>query len=361
MSEPALKLSREVARRFLVRALALAEPHAGVAAALSYHGYVQIDPINVCGRMHDLILRPRVAGYREGELLAYVHGEGRPGVEHFLPEANVLSAFPREAWRYLAARMRWRREQPDGRFPAKEERFASWILEEIRDRGPLTSAEIEHDARATTGWGTDGRMVKVMLERLFSRGRVLIAGRTPHFHRRYDLPERVVGPELAAQEPATAEELARWSIVTRLRQRRLVALKRGDLARVEDLVHVARIDDGPPLMCLRDDAVHFEENGGAPALPPVLLAPLDPILYDRGLARRIWDLHYTWEVYTPPEKRVRGYYALPVLAGGGIVGHVDPKADRAARKLKVMSRQISGRVAVSGAVKELAGFLGLRV
>ena len=98
-----------------------------------------------------------------------------------------------------------------------------------------------------------------------------------------------------------------------------------------------------------------------PAPPePRLLAPLDPLIYDRRLTRRLWNFDYTWEVYTPPARRVRGYYALPVLAGLELVGHVDPKADRENRKLKVVNRSIRRGHRTAAAVSELALFLGLR-
>ncbi|RYD75596.1 MAG: winged helix-turn-helix domain-containing protein, partial [Verrucomicrobiaceae bacterium] len=74
----------------------------------------------------------------------------------------------------------------------------------------------------------------------------------------------------------------------------------------------------------------------------------------------IWDFDYIWEVYTPPAKRVRGYYALPVLAGGEVVGHVDLKADRAHRRLETVSRQVRRGHSVAPAVAELAKFLGLK-
>src|SRR5690606_12518689 len=75
---PALTVTPENARRFMRRALLLDQPVPDVATALAHHGYVQIDPINVCGRMHDLILRNRVSGYREGDLMRHVHGNGAP-------------------------------------------------------------------------------------------------------------------------------------------------------------------------------------------------------------------------------------------------------------------------------------------
>ena len=93
---------------------------------------------------------------------------------------------------------------------------------------------------------------------------------------------------------------------------------------------------------------------------PLLLAPLDPLIYDRRITQSLWGFDYTWEVYTPPARRKRGYYALPVLAGLEIVGHVDPKADREKRKLAVVSRRVRRGHRVAGAIDQLAAFLGLR-
>ena len=73
---PALKISPLAARRFLRRALGLDAPHPDVGAALDHFGYIQIDPLNICGRMHDHILRHRVTGYREGDLMRHLHGDG---------------------------------------------------------------------------------------------------------------------------------------------------------------------------------------------------------------------------------------------------------------------------------------------
>ena len=84
------------------------------------------------------------------------------------------------------------------------------------------------------------------------------------------------------------------------------------------------------------------------------------MIYDRRVAAALWDFDYTWEVYTPPHKRVRGYYALPVLAGTEIVGHVDPKADRAARKLIVQARSLRRGYSAAAPLRELALWLGLK-
>ena len=123
-----------------------------------------------------------------------------------------------------------------------------------------------------------------------------------------------------------------------------------------------RIPECPLLYCLRDDVALFDPVNSATSAAPLpmhLLAPLDPLIYDRVVTSRLWGFDYTWEVYTPPHKRVRGYYALPVLAGHEIVGHIDPKADRAQRKLTVVSRRLRRGQSAAEAVRSLAEFLGL--
>jgi uncharacterized protein YcaQ len=84
------------------------------------------------------------------------------------------------------------------------------------------------------------------------------------------------------------------------------------------------------------------------------------LIYDRRVTRQLWDFDYTWEAYTPERKRVRGHYALPILAGHELVGHVDPKADREDRRLRVVSRSVRRGHRAAPAVRELARFLNLR-
>lgn len=395
----ALEVSPAAARRFMRTALRFDAPHAGVAAALVYHGYVQLDPINVCGRMHDLILRNRVAGYREHDLLRHLYGPdfetapppapaARGGFEHY---AGVLVAFPWEAWPHLQAKMETRRTRRSGwagKLSKAEEAVAQHILAEITTRGPLTSDDIEHDGRALTAWGTNGRAVKTVLEKLFFHGRVLIATRR-NFRRVYDLPERVVPVEIQRAPRPTAAETRRWSVRLTLRQRRLTPLKRDEVPAVASDVLAIRVAGCPLLYCLHEDRPLLERciaeaaadarpatTPGAAAAASVsgavrpapgattsalrLLAPLDPLIYERRVTRTLWDFPYTWEVYTPPAKRTRGYYALPVLAGHEIVGHVDPKADREKRRLTVVSRRLKRGHVAREAVRELAEFLGLR-
>jgi uncharacterized protein YcaQ len=380
MSLSPLVVSVAQARRFVLRAAGLAEPHGSVAAGLAHHGYVQIDPINVCGRMHDLILRTRVAGYREGDLMRFLHGEmdavgggtlaaeRRTAFEHHLPSTHILVALEAEAWPHLRRAMRERSRRAgawSGRLTAREVELAKRIFAALEERGPLGPEAMDDPRRSSRGWGS-ATLAKATMQKLFFHGRLLIGRRDAAGRRLYDLPERVLPAEVLARREATAEETARWEALLKLRQRRLCALKRAELAVVSDAVRAVRIEGAAGLVyCLREDegalaAAADEAHGMAGGR---LLAPLDPLIYDRALTRVLWDFEYTWEVYTPAARRARGYYALPLLAGGELVGHVDPKADRAARRLVVIGREARrGHSAAAGvATAELAGFLGLRV
>lgn len=371
-----LHVTPEEARRFHRRAVLLDRPGTDLAGALAHLGYVQIDPVNVCGRMHDLILRNRVAGYREGDLMRHLHGDGqslapaeRRAFEHHLPSTSILVTFPLEAWPHLLSAMKARTRQSSGwsgRLTPRERELAVQILADLAARGPLSSDQIDDDRRAARYvWGSS-TLAKSTLQKLFFHGRVLIARRENN-RRLYDLPERVLPAATLALKEPTAAETARWLVLTKLRQRRLTVLKRAELPLVEDCVQPVQVDGCPVLFCLRDDLSLFERESGsrhgeseAVQPDPLLLAPLDPLIYDRRVTSALWGFDYTWEVYTPAHKRLRGHYSLPVLSGLELVGHVDPKADRANRQLQLVSRQLRRGHPVSAALKELAAFLSLR-
>jgi uncharacterized protein YcaQ len=380
---PAIPVSPLAARRFVRRALLLDEPVPDLAAALNHLGYVQIDPINVCGRMHDLILRNRVRDYREGDLMRHLHGDRarlapaeRVGFEHHMPDVQqVLVAFSLEAWPHLLAAMHARSRRAgawSGRFTPRERELVAPILAELAARGPLGSEELHDGARARRHvWGS-ATLAKRVLQKLFFHGRVLIAARDGT-RRLYDVPERVLPAATLAQPEPPASDTARWLATLKLRQRRLVTLKRAELPHVDDLVQPVAVENCPPLYCLREDAPLLEAAASEPSTPgpqpsttsaatvaPLLLAPLDPLIYDRRVTAALWNFDYTWEVYTPPRKRVRGYYALPILSGLELVGHVDPKADRERKRLRVVSRSIRRGHRVAPAIRDLAQWLGLR-
>jgi uncharacterized protein len=354
-----LKVSALQARAFLRRAHLLDSRAPDIGTALAHHGYIQIDPLNVCGRMHDHILRNRVHGYTEDGLMRHIHGaagagripaEKRVAFEHHLPSNAILVAFPVDAWPHLHAAMHARTKVASrwmGRLTPREKELAALIMERFAVEGGLGPEAFADERKGRKVWGA-ATLAKSTLQKLFFHGRLLISGRQNN-RRLYDLPERVLPAAVLAAPESSPAEIQRWLALTRLRQHRLVALKKADLSAVGDLVQAVEIEGCPKLYGLPPP----------PHAGPLLLAPLDPIIYDRRVTRELWGFDYTWEVYTPAPKRKRGYYALPVLSGTELVGHVDLKADREKRRLGVVSRSVRrGHVTVP-AIRMLARFLGL--
>ena len=321
--------------------------------------------------MHDHILRNRVQGYGEGGLTRHLHGEGgsgwlapseRTAFEHHLPSTGILVAFPLDAWPHLHESMRERTRRTSawsGRLTPREKEFAQRIMARLSEAGPLGPDDFEDDRKGRRVWGV-ATLAKATLQKLFFHGELLIVGRDKN-RRLYELPSRVLPAGVLAQGRSTREETARWLALVRLKQHRLVALKRGELPLVEDLVDAIAVEGCPVLYHLKSDLGLFEGAGAEREQgEPLLLAPLDPVIYDRRMTRTLWAFDYTWEAYVPAAKRRRGHYALPLLSGTELVGHVDLKADRDAGRLCVVSRSLSRGKSATAAIDGLARFLGLK-
>lgn len=372
MPTQAITLSISEARSFMRHLHRLDAPAGNIAEPLHRHGYIQIDPLNVCGRMHDLILRNRVKDYREGDLMRHLHGsEGSPlpakertAFEHHLPSSHILVAFGLEAWPYLLASMQERRQNANswsGSLTPKEKTLATRILGQLKEGVPLCSEDIEGGKERVQSWGASS-LAKLTLQKLFFHGRVLIAARKAQ-RRYYALPEQVL-PEAVLRRPQPDKtECARWLALARIRQHRLVRLKKAELPLVEDLVQLIEVADAGGksrirLHCLKEDTAMLDSMPSNSSRTLKFLAPLDPLIYDRRLTAALWDFDYIWEVYTPPAKRVRGYYALPVLAQKGLIGHIDPKVDRKAGKLLIQGKSVPDSLHFERTLRQFAKFLG---
>ncbi len=223
--------------------------------------------------------------------------------------------------------------------------LAEEILEEIRNRGPLASRHFEGSAKGGGMW--NWKPAKAMLDRLWNRGHLVIAGRQG-FQRLYDLPERVL--------PRTVLELPPPSVDERLRAFALKAVRARGALTDAGIVEHWRLRGGMKAVkgtvdCLVADGLLERvqvDDGGAPVaieagadIAPdapsaaVLLSPFDNLLWDRPFARRVLGFDHLIEVYKPEPQRRYGYYVLPLLWRDRIVGRADLKSDRAAGALVV--------------------------
>jgi len=301
---------------------------------------VQLDSISAVDRAHRLTLSSRVGAFDDAGLQQLV-AAGRL-FEYWAHEACLL---PVELWPHFRRTM-----EGGGHWSIFDRALRDHgdlvepVLERIRAEGPLGSRDFEGAGGRTDMW--DWKPAKMVLEALWDRGVLVIAGRNG-FQRRYDLAERVLPRAvLEAPTPSDDETLRTFALLA-VRARGALTepairehwrLKGGRarlhhhvLALVEDgLLREVDADDGGPPLYVDAEA----ELDGSPA-PPTLLSPFDNLLWDRTLLERVFGFRHVIEVYKRAHEREYGYYVLPLLAGDRIVGRADLKADRGAGVLHV--------------------------
>ncbi len=351
-----------------------------VEAVVARMGLLQLDSVNVLVRSHYLPVFSRVGAYARTALdaRAFERGKQRAFFEYWAHEASLL---PMEFYPLMQWRMR-RAEAGQGiyggvhAFAAANAGYVAAVLAEIGARGPLAAADLDDPGeRSGPWWGW--HKGKTALEYLFWTGQVTTAYRRGAFERVYDLTERVIPPAIAALPvPAEADairELVRHSAAalgvateTDLRDyfRLPVAETRRAIAElVEEGALVTAGVEG-----WRQPA--FVDVTAAPARrlsPTALLSPFDPLVWHRPRTERLFDFHYRLEFYTPGHKRIFGYYVMPFLYKGALVGRVDLKADRAEGVLRVpgiffepkFNRTENMLAALAAELKHMAAWLNL--
>ena len=290
-------------------------------AAIRRLGFVQADPIRAPARAQDLTLRHRVRDYRAGDLESRY---ARLAVEEdclvnygFLPREHLALMHPREAARP---------------WDAETGRKAAEVLAFVREHGPVHPRAVELQfahGRMKNYWGGSSNASTHLLDDMHYRGWLRVTRRhrgirqyavhaatdLPHSLSRQERLDRLV--DVVANKYAPLPALSLAYVIRRLRY--AVPQWRGlipqTLTRARQRLPHERIDGidwywpagESPLCEQEEDAVR-------------LLAPFDPIVWDRRRFELLWRWPYRFEAYTPAAKRRFGYYAMPVLWRGQVIG-----------------------------------------
>ncbi|HZP37197.1 MAG TPA: crosslink repair DNA glycosylase YcaQ family protein [Methylomirabilota bacterium] len=316
-------------------------------------GGIQLDSINVIDRAHYLTVWSRFGPFDRARLDRLVYRR-RLFMEYWAHAACLIPVTMLPWWRramldYRVRHTGW------SRWLRTNRRMLGTVTEMIRAGGPMGHAELEgkRPPRGRSGWW-DWRPVQHALHYLWMTGVLTIHSRR-HFQKRFDLLERVL-PGAAEVEAVSADAFIRWHIERSLHAmgaaleidlshyltfpRGAFAARRAALRRMiaDGLVTEIGVEGSPSRwLALTRDLPALARAARLPAAShgTTFLAPFDSLLWYRERVSRLFGFDYRIEVYTPGPKRVHGYYTLPILHDGHLIGRLDAKAHRAEGRLEV--------------------------
>ncbi|MRS13713.1 hypothetical protein GJV06_02210 [Enterobacteriaceae bacterium RIT691] len=338
---------------------------ADVLSTIQRMSLLQIDTINVVARSPYLVLFSRLGSYPQcwlddalsgGSLMEYWAHEAcfLPRSDFSLVRHRMLSPHAM-GWKY---RKEWMDEH------AAE---IGALMAHIQESGPVRSADFEHPRKGASGWW-EWKPHKRHLEGLFTAGKVMVIGRH-NFQRIYDLTSRVMpdwdderdllpqpqAEELMLQNSARSLGIfrAQWlADYYRLRQPALPAL----LARWQEEQRVISVEvETLGTMWLHRDLYPLLDpaaSGKLNATHSAVLSPFDPVVWDRKRAEQLFDFSYRLECYTPAPKRQYGYFVLPLLHQGKLVGRMDSKMHRKTGVLEIFALYMQEGVRVSQSLEK---------
>ena len=359
-----VSITRDQAKRFILSKQGLLGKHrfAGREGAYRYvrqAGCIQFDPVDVCGRNAELTLQSRVKGFRKKMLEDLLYRD-RLLVDYSDKE---LSIWPSEDWPYFSG-YREKSRQHGQRFagiPELEKEAVAYI----RRHGPVSSDTLPiggtvfwHSSMHWSGhWEKESPAARSVLEQLYTDGVLLIHHKSGS-RKFYDLAEKYLPGELLDAPNPCPDEAAflRWRVRRRIGAAGLLWNRRSDAwlgirmtaeERNEAFAELEAMGQILPVLAEGIRTPLYLRAADLPLLETVLdrtadetprvefLAPLDPMLWDRKLVEAVWGFRYSWEIYTPADKRKYGYYVLPILCGPELVGRIEASADRKNRRLDV--------------------------
>jgi uncharacterized protein YcaQ len=355
-------------RRLAVRAQGLSGPAparraGGVPGMLRRVGAVQLDTISVLARSHELVAYARLGAVARARVEAAYWAEPAVAFEYWAHAACIL---PLESWPLFAAR---RRRLAAQRHPRRRTGAAAraGVLAALRERGPLTATELGGAKRGGPWW--DWSEVKIAAEDLFRWGEVVVTRRTG-WRRVYDLPSRAIPAAVLSVDPddatcdralvahaaramgvATAADLANYFGGMTVAHARSVAPDAG-------LVPVTVEGWRAPAWADPDALAALSAGLPASRSRTTLLSPFDSLVWNRDRMERVFGLRHRLEAYVPKHLREHGYFAMPVLAGGRLVGRVDPARSGRTLVARQVSCEPAAARAVAAALREAAGWVG---
>ena len=311
---------------------------------------VQLDPLNPAGRNHDLFFFSRMLNYKTGDFQETVYPQ-KLVFEAYFPNLMAISKkyfplfLPQMKKQYLHKYFQSRME--------KMEKLHRGILDEAREflknNGPSKASDLGELANKKpefSFWKTSN-LAGMALEMLWILGKAAICDRDEHWRKKYDLIENFLDEALLEGSKLSDDEIDYSKFLIKQKSYPLINLGKAGYSSSNKLIFGKKkrlkpswFENSKDSKCPQILSVEGESfSCGVPADWEKLLeskidnemraiAPLDPLIWDRELTKRIFNFNYTWEVYKIPKDRIYGYYVYPLLYKGEFIGRMEAKFDK---------------------------------
>ena len=314
------------------------------AKVIEHLGYVQIDTINVIERCHHHILYSRISDYHQKHL----HQAQSHDKSVFEYWTHALAYVPTKDFRFFQARMQKNIKSPHSWYDSVKKEDLQKILRTIKKNGPISIRDIKDDVLVEKAHLWDSRKPsKKALQLAFNQGKLVISERVGML-KKYELAERHFNWD-KNPKPANEKEIHKYQLERALRSQALVSLdsichlEASRKPGIKDLIQkqitnhelIAVNLEGSekvqhwmkPDLLKKKIEIDFEQTH--------ILSPFDPLIIQRKRLALFFDYQHLFEAYIPKEKRIYGYFSLPVLIGDQIVANLDLKIDRSSKKLLI--------------------------
>jgi len=354
-------LTKRQARQFMLLKHGLLGTHrfTGKQGALDFirqAGCIQFDPIDICGKNPEITLQSRVKNFAKGMLRELLY-EDRALFDY--PDKQ-LSIIPIEYW------MNFERLRAEARVMLKRhpeiEEHIEIVRKYIEANGAVNSDDFTLEGKTSwwsaINWSSGGKLSRSVLEQMYSSGDLIIHHKKGA-RRYYDLAEKHIPSDiLHAPDPLPDDfDYVKWLVLRRIGAVGLLWNRSSGafiniwyltsdirkkvfdtLISEEEVITISVEGLKDKAYCRKEDIALIEEVLEEPQPDTTrceLIAPLDPIMWDRKLIKAIFDYEYTWEIYTPAIKRRYGAYVLPLLSGDRFIGRVEAICKRESTTLEV--------------------------
>jgi uncharacterized protein YcaQ len=377
MKTHSIEITNAQARHFLLAHQGLWPPRKltgknGIIEYIHHVGSIQFDPLNIIGYNPDLVLQARIKNYREKDLRELLYKD-RKLLDGWDKNMCIYAV---EDWPYFSRhRERSYKRLSDPSRPANK--IVPHLRKTLKEKGPLSSIDLDYKEIVDWAWAPT-KIGRAALESMYFWGELIVYNKNG-VRKYYDFAKKHIPPEiLAMPDPnVTREQYFEWHVKRRIGGIGLLWDKSGDawlgihgLKSNERTEAISKLLKGKEILPVKIENINFQfyirkeeedllrsiQNGYKPKPKASIIAPLDNLMWDRKLIKKIFDFDYVWEVYKIPSERKYGYYVLPVLYGDRFIARFDAGWDKKTNNLLIKNwwweQDITATSAIQKAISE---------